>query len=164
MYNSRVPTRLAAAILVKHGEISLGEIRALPLVEDEQYVLAIADLLAHNFPVLRFARWEDGAPASRFEDVIRLVEDDEQVSAPPAAMGSTERAVGSGSMESKKRSAEARTKLPEVLTKRGEPYAAVVPVSQALREAPCLSDLRGSAAGCFGNAGAFVGALRDEWR
>ena len=133
MYNSRVPTRLAAAILVKHGEISLGEIRALPLVEDEQYVLAIADLLAHNFPVIRFGRWEDGAPPSRFEDVIRLVEDDEQVSAP-------------------------------IVTKRGAPYAAVVPVSQALREAPSLSDLRGSANGCFGNAGAFVGALRDEWR
>ena len=29
--------------------------------------------------------------------------------------------------KSKNRSAEARTKLPEVLTKRGEPYAAVVP-------------------------------------
>ena len=66
--------------------------------------------------------------------------------------------------KSKNRSAEARTKLPEVLTKRGEPYAAVVPVSQALREAPCLSDLRGSANGCYGNAGAFVGGLRDEWR
>ena len=178
MYNSRVPTRLAAAILVKHGEISLGEIRALPLVEDEQYVLAIADLLAHNFPVIRFGRWEDGAPASRFEDVIRLVEDDEQLSAPPAAIGCTERTVGSGSMESKVRSAgvdEARTKLPgmraanaegavTIVTKRGEPYAAVVPVSQALREAPSLSDLRGSANGCFGNAGALVGALRDEWR
>ena len=82
-------------------------------------------------------------------------------------------------MESKIRSAgvgEARTKLPEILraandegavtivTKRGKPYAAVVPVSQALREAPSLSDLRGSANGCYGNAGAFVGASRDEWR
>ena len=81
MYNSRVPTRLAAAILIKHGEISLGEIRALPLVEDERSVLAIADLLAYNFPVTRFGRWEDGAPSSRFEDVIRLVEDNEHVSA-----------------------------------------------------------------------------------
>ena len=82
-------------------------------------------------------------------------------------------------MESRIRSAgvdEARTKLPEILraandegtvtivTKRGDPYAAVVPVWLALREAPRLSDLRGSANGCFGDAGAFVSALRDEWR
>ena len=81
MYNSRVPTKLAAAILIQYGEISFGEIRALPLVEDEQSVLAIADLLAHNFPVTRFGRWEDGAPSSRFEDVIRLIEHDERSAA-----------------------------------------------------------------------------------
>lgn len=71
---------------------------------------------------------------------------------------------------------EARTRLPHILraanhegaitivTKRGKPYAAVVPVGQALREAPGLSALRGSANGCFGDAGAFVRAMRDEWR
>ena len=70
---------------------------------------------------------------------------------------------------------EARTKLPEILqaannegavtivTKRGKPYAAVVPVWQALREAPSLSELRGSANGCFGDAASFVSALRNEW-
>ena len=82
-------------------------------------------------------------------------------------------------MASKVRTAgvdEARTNLPEILraannegavtivTKRGKPYAAVVPVWQAVREAPNFSDLRGSANGCFGEAGAFIGALRDEWR
>ena len=75
MYNySVIPTRLASALLLKHGEISLAEIRALPLVDDEEAVLAIADLLAHNFNVTRFGRWERGAPSARFEDVIRLVE------------------------------------------------------------------------------------------
>ena len=70
---------------------------------------------------------------------------------------------------------EARTKLPQILraanhedaitivTKRGKPYAAVVPVWQALREAPGILALRGSAKGCFGDAGAFVRAMRDEW-
>ena len=70
---------------------------------------------------------------------------------------------------------EARTKLPEILraannegavtivTKRGNPYEAVVPVWQALREAPSLSDLRGSANGCFGDVAACVSALRNEW-
>ena len=81
-------------------------------------------------------------------------------------------------MEGKVRTAgvnEARTKLPDILraanregtvtivTKRGKPYAAVVPVWQALREAPKLSALRGSAKGCYGDAGAFVRAMRDEW-
>lgn len=82
-------------------------------------------------------------------------------------------------MDGKVRSAgvdEARTKLPEILraanddgavtivTKGGEPYAAVVPVWLAIRDAPSLSGLRGSADGCFGDAAAFVSALRDEWR
>lgn len=70
---------------------------------------------------------------------------------------------------------EARNRLPEILraassegaitivTKRGKPYAAVVPVSHALRQAPKLSELRGSAKGCFGDAGRFVSQLRDEW-
>lgn len=70
---------------------------------------------------------------------------------------------------------EARTKLSNILraanhqgaitivTKRGKPYAAVVPVWQALREAPSLAALCGSANGCFGDAGAFVHTMRDEW-
>ena len=81
-------------------------------------------------------------------------------------------------MESKVRTAgvdEARTKLPHILraanhdgaitivTKRGKPYAAVVPVWQALRETPGLSALRGSANGCFGDAAALVRANRDDW-
>ena len=71
---------------------------------------------------------------------------------------------------------EARAKLPAILrsanqegtvtivTKRGVPYAAIVPVSQAIREAPKLSELRGSAEGCFGDARRFVKGLRDEWQ
>ena len=67
---------------------------------------------------------------------------------------------------------EIRTRLPEILraahhdeavTRRGEPCAAVVPVSLALRDAPKLSELRGSARGCYGDAARFVGELRDEW-
>ena len=69
---------------------------------------------------------------------------------------------------------EIRTRLPEILgaahhegavtivTKRGEPCAAVVPVSRALRDVPKLSELRGSAQGCYGDAARFVGELRDE--
>ncbi len=69
---SVIPTRLAAALLLDRGEISLGEIRALPLVEDEDFALAIADLLAHRFKVERYER-QVGRSVSEFEDVIRLV-------------------------------------------------------------------------------------------
>ena len=94
------------------------------------------------------------------------------------AVNCTDSVVKAKAMQSKVRTAgveEARTRLPAILraannegavtivTKRGEPYAAVVPVSQALREGPNLSDLRGSAKGCFGDAEQFVSRLRDEW-
>lgn len=70
---------------------------------------------------------------------------------------------------------ETRTRLAEILgaanrdgvvtivTKRGVPYAAVVPVPEALRQAPTLSELRGSAEGCYGDAAGFVREMRDEW-
>ena len=69
----------------------------------------------------------------------------------------------------------ARRKLPEILkaayqngavtivTNRGVPYAAVVPVSQAVQQAAKLTELRGSAKGCYGDAASFVETLRDEW-
>ena len=69
---SAIPTRLAAALLLDRGEISLGEIRALPLVEDEDFALAIADILAYKFKVERYER-QVGRSASQFEDVIRLI-------------------------------------------------------------------------------------------
>lgn len=67
-----IPTRLASALLLGRGEISLGEIRALPLVEDQEFALAIADILARKFKVERYER-QIGRSASEFEDVLRLV-------------------------------------------------------------------------------------------
>lgn len=70
---------------------------------------------------------------------------------------------------------EARRRLPEILkaahqsgtvtivTNRGVPYAAVVPVSQAVRQTAKFTELRGSAKGCYGDAPTFVERLRDEW-
>ena len=71
---------------------------------------------------------------------------------------------------------EARKRLPEILsrahrdgtvtivTKRGVPYAAIVPVSQVAREAPKLTSLRGSARGYYGEATEYVARMRDEWQ
>jgi prevent-host-death family protein len=61
---------------------------------------------------------------------------------------------------------DAHAGKPVVITKRGKPYAAIVPVD-ALPESgprPSLLALRGSGAGLWGDdAGAWVDRLRDEW-
>ena len=71
---------------------------------------------------------------------------------------------------------EARKRLPELLsranrdgavtivTKRGVPYAAIVPVSNVVRGVRSLTALRGSARGCYGEAARYVDRMRDEWR
>lgn len=68
---AEIPTRLAAALLLKRGEISLTEIEALPLVDNVDFALAIADVLAQSYRVTRYERVVDQSP-SQFEDVIRL--------------------------------------------------------------------------------------------
>ena len=71
---------------------------------------------------------------------------------------------------------ETRKTLPELLsrahrdgtvtivTKRGVPYAAIVPVSLVVRGASSLTALRGSARGCYGDAAEYIARMRDEWR
>ncbi len=72
---------------------------------------------------------------------------------------------------------EARTRLPDllerahrgvptVITKRGKPYAVVVPVAQAQSAQPRLSvlALKGSGRGMWGpNPSRTIAELRDEW-
>jgi prevent-host-death family protein len=72
---------------------------------------------------------------------------------------------------------EARSHLPELLedahqgsstiiTKRGRPYAALVPLTQSAppRKGPSLLDLKGSGAGLWGRTPArTVARLRDGW-
>ena len=71
---------------------------------------------------------------------------------------------------------DARKRLPEILnrahhdgtvtivTKRGTPYAAIVPVGQVLRGARTLLDLEGSAQGCYADVSQYVKEIRKEWR
>jgi prevent-host-death family protein len=73
---------------------------------------------------------------------------------------------------------KARSHLPELLedahqgsstiiTKRGRPYAALVPLthSVSLGKGPSLLDLKGSGAGLWGRDSArTVSRLRDEWK
>jgi prevent-host-death family protein len=72
----------------------------------------------------------------------------------------------------------ARARLPELLdaarqgnstiiTKRGRPCAALVPVAQATPppKGPSLLDLRGTGAGLWGKSvSGFVARMRDQWR
>ena len=70
---------------------------------------------------------------------------------------------------------DARALLPELLekahqgsasliTKRGKPYAALVPVEQMRRTRQALLALRGSGRGLWGkNSARTIRGLRDEW-
>ena len=70
--NSLNPAKLAAAILVKCGEITFAEINALPFVNSEDEALIIVDALRRNFDVEFYDRKIKG---TRFDcdNVIRLV-------------------------------------------------------------------------------------------
>ena len=71
---------------------------------------------------------------------------------------------------------EARKKLPElieraerdgtvtIVTKRGRPCAAIVPLSHLKRaEAPKLTELRDSAGGCYGDVAEYIDSSRRAW-
>ena len=77
--DARIPVRLAAALPLKRGEISLGEIKALPMVNGKDFAIMIANILAARFNAELYER-NLGKLASQVEDVIRLV-------APPALGG-----------------------------------------------------------------------------
>ena len=54
-----------------------------------------------------------------------------------------------------------------VITKRGRPYAALVPLAESVppRKGPSLLQMKGSGAGLWGRSSArTVARLRDEWR
>ena len=77
--DARIPVRLAAALLLKRGEVSLEEIKALPMVNDQDFAIMVANILTARFNAELHER-NLGKSASQFEDVVRLV-------APPALGG-----------------------------------------------------------------------------
>ena len=66
-----VGTRLAAALLLRHGELSLSDIEALPSVEDEEMALAIVGRLQSLFNVESHQRRIPGTNGA-WEMVIEL--------------------------------------------------------------------------------------------
>jgi len=66
-----IPIRLATALLIQKGEISIGEITALPLVDDREIAIAIARILSRNFEVKRSER-ETSDLHNSYDEVISL--------------------------------------------------------------------------------------------
>ncbi len=68
--SSIIPIRLAAALLLKRGEISLRDIRSLPIVDnDKEYALAIANQLSQIYDV-EYMEQNLNQHSSQFEDVL----------------------------------------------------------------------------------------------
>ena len=65
-------TKLAAALLVKFGEITFAEINALPFVDSEDEALLIVDILRRKFDVEFYDRKIEGTLFD-YDSVIRLV-------------------------------------------------------------------------------------------
>lgn len=70
---SDLATKLAAALLLRRGEITISDIEALPLVQDEREAMEIAERLAEIFSTSRQQRRTDGTgQGASYEDVITL--------------------------------------------------------------------------------------------
>jgi hypothetical protein len=66
-------TKLAAVLLLKRGEITISDIEALPLVDDERQALLIADELAEMFKACCQQRRSRAVGAeSSYDEVITL--------------------------------------------------------------------------------------------
>ena len=66
------PAKLAAVLLVKCGEITFAEIKALPFVDSEDEALIIVDALRRKFDVEFYDREIEGTLFD-CDNVIRLV-------------------------------------------------------------------------------------------
>ncbi len=72
-YYPSIPTRLAAALILMRGEISLRDIRSLPFVEDNESALEIALKLEQYFEVEHYERVRSHSEF-QIDNVIRIIE------------------------------------------------------------------------------------------
>lgn len=73
-----IPTRLAAALILMRGEISLRDIRSLPFVENNDSALEIALKLEQYFDVEHYERVRSQSEF-QIDNVIRIIEPTEKV-------------------------------------------------------------------------------------
>ena len=88
--------RLAAAVLLHHGEISLAEIEALPFVDTREVAEMLAIELARALGAERIQRRATGAGMSRWEDVMCLTRRERPVGSPNRALHPTAGHAGRG--------------------------------------------------------------------
>lgn len=74
MSDIEICTRTAGAILLHRGEITISDIKALPLVGDQDIkaIEYIASILLHSFNAERFQRKIHGSKIGYWEEVICL--------------------------------------------------------------------------------------------
>ena len=65
-------TRLAGILLLRNGELSARDIRALPMVEDNEDVDLIISWLIANFDVELHQKRISSSPISEWDEIISL--------------------------------------------------------------------------------------------
>lgn len=83
--NIRISSRIAGAILLHKGEITLTEISALPFVEDHQTAQEIAAILFRLFDVEKHQRKTSEYDVSFWEEVIKLKKHQDLLDGPKQA-------------------------------------------------------------------------------
>lgn len=73
MKTSSLPMRLAAALLLQEGELSIGDIRALPFVDDPETARAVATSLMSVFQAEWRQRKTISQGISYWEDYVYLL-------------------------------------------------------------------------------------------
>ena len=66
----QISVKLAAALLLQRGKISISDIRALPFVENDDAVNFIIESLSHTYRLERYPY--RNIANQRWEDVLRL--------------------------------------------------------------------------------------------
>ncbi len=74
--------RLAAALLIQDGEVSMDQIEALPCVEERGIAELLAQELMRRLGADRFQRRVEGRGITTWEDVLRLTEQDRVAGSP----------------------------------------------------------------------------------
>jgi len=69
-----VSTKIAAALLLQHREISVGDIRALPFVESDDDAWDIVGALCRSFRIDMVQRRDPTNPIPAWEDILQLRE------------------------------------------------------------------------------------------
>jgi len=72
--SDKIGLRLASALLLHYGEVSVGDIRALPVFSRPEEAEAVIRALINNFKVEIYTKKVASKPIPEWEEIIRLQE------------------------------------------------------------------------------------------